>query len=82
VITWILTPAAEAAEGVSEQDLDPALFVALYLGVVGTVFALGEPRNSVETYLRAGALFFCAIIAVIMILWLSVGIFKIAGWIG
>lgn len=54
--------------------LDPALFVALYLGVVATVFALGEPRTTMESRVRAGTLIMCAVITVVMVVWLVVGI--------
>lgn len=79
MITWILAPSSEV---ISEDILDPALFVALYLGVVATVFALAEPKNKLETRVRAFTLILCAVIAVIMVVWLSVGILHRVGWIG
>jgi Na+/H+ antiporter NhaC len=59
---------------VTGESLDPALFVALYLGVVATVYALGEPRSRTDTYLRTGTLIMCAIITVVMMAWLVIGI--------
>lgn len=61
--------------------LDPALFVALYLGVVATVFALGEPISKLESRLRAGTLIMCAVITIVMVVWLVVGILVRVGLI-
>ena len=36
-------------EVISEDILDPALFFAIYLGIVGVVFAMGEPKTHRET---------------------------------
>lgn len=46
------------------------LFFAVYLGLVGVVFAMGEPKSDTETRVRIMTLVFCAILAVVMILWL------------
>lgn len=78
---WMLAPEQVSVTG---DALDPALFVALYLGVVATVYALGEPRSKTDTYLRTGTLIMCALITVIMMLWLVVGIlhrFGLLEWI-
>jgi hypothetical protein len=58
----------------AEDPLDPALFVALFLGVTATVYAMGEPLTKTEIRLRLVTLVLCAVIAVIMCLWLIVGI--------
>jgi hypothetical protein len=65
-----------------DEHLDPALFVALFLGVTGTLYAMGEPQSKTEMRLRLGTLIMCAIISVIMALWLVVGIAHRAGWLG
>jgi hypothetical protein len=79
VMIWML---ADAPTEVVEDVLDPAMFVALYLGVVATVFALGDPISKLETRVRAATLIFCALIAVIMVAWLLTAILRIAGWLG
>jgi len=58
----------------AEDPLDPALFVALFLGVTATVYAMDEPLTKTEMRLRLATLVMCAIIAVIMCGWLMVAI--------
>jgi len=58
----------------AEDPLDPALFVALFLGVTATVYAMGEPLSRTEMRLRLITLILCAVIAVVMAFWLVVGI--------
>ena len=47
------------------------LFFAIYLGMVGVVFAMGEPVSKTEARVRSATLAFCAILAVVMVLWLA-----------
>lgn len=79
MITWVLAPAGPL---IPEEILDPAFFVALYLGVVATVFALGEPISKLEIRVRAFTLVLCAVIAVIMVIWLSAGVLARLGLLG
>lgn len=53
---------------------DIALFVAIYVGVFTTVYAVGEPQTKGETMARAIALWLCAVAAVLLIVWLMVAI--------
>lgn len=50
------------------------LFFAIYLGIVGVVFAMGEPKTGTEGKIRAVTLAFCGILAVCMIMWIAVQI--------
>lgn len=70
-----------SSDAITEDALDPALFVALFLGVVGTVYAMGEPLTKGEMRLRMGTLIICAVIALIMAFWLVTGIMRRAGWL-
>jgi hypothetical protein len=65
---------------VTDDPLDPALFVALFLGVTGTVYAMGEPQTKTETRLRLVTLILCAVIAVVMVFWLVTTVLHRAGW--
>lgn len=47
------------------------LFFAIYLGIVGVVFAMGDPQTKAEGKIRAATLAFCGILSVVMILWLA-----------
>jgi len=60
-------------------EIDGAIFVAVYLGVVGVVFAMGEPQSNGEKRIRIVTLVFCAVLSVVMILWLVVAILNRAG---
>jgi hypothetical protein len=53
------------------EELGSELFFAIYLGLVGVVFAMGPPENATETRWRSVTLIFCAILAVVMICWLA-----------
>ena len=53
------------------------LFFAMYLGMVGVVFAMGEPASKTEVRVRNATLAFCAILAVVMILWLAAQILSV-----
>lgn len=55
-------------------ELDSALFVALFAGIVGTVFAMGEPESVRERAWRIRVLVICGVISVIMVMWLIVRI--------
>ena len=57
-------------------ELGSELFFAIYLGIVGVVFAMGEPQTGTEGRIRAATLAFCGILAVVMILWLAVQIIE------
>lgn len=54
-----------------ESVFGAELFFAIYLGLVGVVFAMGEPKSETEGKVRTMTLVFCAILAVVMILWLA-----------
>jgi hypothetical protein len=49
---------------------DMALYIAIYVGVVGTVFALGEPRRHSEVMARTVAFWMCGITGVLLMIWL------------
>jgi hypothetical protein len=49
---------------------DMALFIAIYVGVVGTVFALGDPRKDSEVMARTVAFWMCGITGVLLMVWL------------
>ena len=57
-----------------EPHIDAAIFFAIYLGIVGVVFAMGEPQSNREAKVRAVTLVFCAILAVVMIMWVVLGV--------
>lgn len=76
MITWVLAPTGPP---ISDDILDPAFFVALYLGVVAAVFSLGEAKSKLEMRLRAGTLILCAIITVILCIWLSLSVLRRVG---
>jgi hypothetical protein len=54
------------------SELGPELFFAIYLGLVGVLFAMGPPETKSEARWRSVTLAFCAILAVVMIMWLAV----------
>jgi hypothetical protein len=53
-------------------ELGSELFFAIYLGLVGVLFAMGPAETKSEARWRSLTLAFCAILAVVMILWLAV----------
>jgi hypothetical protein len=53
---------------------DIALFIAIYVGVFTTVYAVGDPETKGEEMARAVALWLCAVAAVVLIVWLIVAI--------
>ncbi len=57
-----------------EAFTDIALFIAIYVGVVGIVYAVGEPQTKGEAMGRAIALWMCAVAGVLLIIWLAVAI--------
>ena len=57
-------------------ELGSELFFAIYLGIVGVVFAMGEPKTGTEGRIRAATLAFCGILAVCMIVWIAVQIIE------
>jgi hypothetical protein len=61
-------------EGAIEALTDVALFIAVYVGVLPTIYAVGEPRTRSEVMGRAVALWLCAIAGVLLIIWLAVAI--------
>lgn len=52
------------------QLSDIALFFTIYVGIVGTVFALGEPRRHSEIMARTIAFWMCGITGVLLMIWL------------
>lgn len=65
-----------------ETELGAELFFAIYLGLVGVVFAMGEPQSKNEARVRSITLAFCAILAVVMILWLAVRVIAAVNHLG
>jgi hypothetical protein len=55
-----------------DEQLGAELFFAIYLGLVGVLFAMGPPETKNEARWRSVTLVFCAILAVVMIMWLAV----------
>lgn len=53
---------------------DIALFIAVYVAVLSTVFAVGEPKTKGEVMGRAISLWICAVAGVVLIIWLVVAI--------
>jgi len=53
---------------------DIALFIAVYIAVATTVYAVGEPQTRGEIMARSVALWMCAIAGVVLIIWLIVAI--------
>lgn len=49
---------------------DVALFITVYVSVVATIFALGEPRTKGETMGRAIGLWMCAVTGGLLVVWL------------
>lgn len=53
-------------------ELGSELFFAIYLGLVGVIFAMGPAESKSEARWRSVTLAFCAILAIVMIMWLVV----------
>ena len=53
---------------------DIALFIAVYVGVLSTVFAVGEPQTRGEVMGRVIALWMCAVAGAVLIVWLVIAI--------
>lgn len=64
----------------AEWAANAAVFVAFYLGIIGTVFAMGAPQSRMEQYIRAVTLLSCAVISIIMLVWIIIGIYRLSGW--
>lgn len=62
------------SEAAIEALTDVALFIAVYVAVLPTIYAVGEPRTRGEVMGRAIALWMCAIAGVLLIIWLAVAI--------
>ena len=58
-----------------EALTDIALFIAIYIGVLPTIYAVGEPQTRNEAMARAVALWMCAVAGALLIIWLAVAIF-------
>jgi hypothetical protein len=56
------------------SELGAELFFAIYLGIVGVVFAVGPPESKSEARWRSLTLAFCGILAVCMLCWLAINI--------
>ncbi len=65
-----------------ETELGAELFFAIYLGLVGVVFAMGPPETKNEQRWRSVTLVFCAILAVVMIMWLAINVIVAVAHIG
>ncbi|HEY5880102.1 MAG TPA: hypothetical protein VIU11_14425 [Nakamurella sp.] len=62
------------AEQALDALTDVALFIAIYVGVATTVYAVGEPQTRGEVMGRLIALWMCAVAGVVLIVWLIVAI--------
>jgi hypothetical protein len=63
-------------------ELGSELFFAIYLGLVGVLFAMGPPENKSEARWRSVTLAFCAILAVVMIMWLAINVIAAVAHLG
>jgi hypothetical protein len=63
-----------ATESSVEALTDIALFIAVYIGIFTTVYAVGEPQGKGEAMARAVALWMCAVAGVLLIIWLAIAI--------
>ncbi len=64
------------------DELGAELFFAIYLGLVGVLFAMGPPETKNEQRWRSTTLAFCAILAVVMILWLALRVIAAVAHLG
>jgi hypothetical protein len=54
------------------DELGAELFCAIYLGMLGVVFAMGPAETKSEARWRSVTLMFCAVLAIVMIMWVVV----------
>lgn len=59
----------EAAESLT----DTALFITVYVSLVATIWGIGEPRTKGEVMGRAIGLWTCAVLGVMLVIWLFIG---------
>ena len=64
------------------DELGAELFFAIYLGLVGVLFAMGPPETKNEQRWRSVTLVFCAVLAVVMIMWLVVRVIAAVAHLG
>jgi hypothetical protein len=64
-----------STEQALEALTDIALFIAIYIGVLPTIYAVGEPKTRNEAMARSVALWMCAVAGLLLIIWLAVAIF-------
>ena len=64
-----------STEAALDALTDIALFIAVYVAVLSTAFAVGEPQTKGEVMGRAIALWLCAVAGAVLIVWLVVAIF-------
>jgi len=63
-------------------ELGPELFFAIYLGLVGVVFAVGPPESKSEARWRSVTLAFCGILAIVMTFWLAINVIAAVAHLG
>ena len=63
-------------------EIGAELFFAIYLGLVGVVFAMGPPENKNEARWRSVTLMFCAVLAIVMICWLAINVIAAVAHLG
>jgi hypothetical protein len=56
-----------------ESLTDVALFITVYVSLIATIWGIGEPRTKGEAMGRAVGLWTCAVLGVLLTIWLIVG---------
>jgi hypothetical protein len=52
---------------------DVALFITVYVSLIATIWGIGEPRTKGEAMGRAIGLWTCAVLGVMLTIWLFIG---------
>lgn len=58
-----------------ESLTDVALFITVYVSLIATIWGIGEPQTKGEAMGRAVGLWTCAVLGVLLTMWLIVGMF-------
>lgn len=56
-----------------ESLTDVALFITVYVSLIATIWGIGEPQTKGEAMGRAVGLWTCAVLGVLLTMWLIVG---------
>jgi hypothetical protein len=56
-----------------ESLTDVALFITVYVSLIATIWGIGEPQTKGEAMGRAVGLWTCAVLGVLLTIWLIVG---------